>query len=156
MRHAVIAAAQSLLNVRSCRLCLGPLDEEPAICLAEELAPEWQLWSAGPAAEAMRAQARMEGVCSSTLLEDAPPSSVAVAALSARGRFLGTLEVFAADAKADSAETRMLLGYLASEAGVALDHAALYHEVEEQGMQLRGYVEKHHHQRRAGQSALGV
>jgi len=67
--------------------------------------------------------------------------SVALAPLIVRGACLGTLELYASDARLVDDEALTLLSYLASEASIALDNAQLYREVELQGQQLRSFVE---------------
>jgi len=70
-----------------------------------------------------------------------PAGSVALAPLLVRGACLGTLELYASDARLVGDESLTLLSYLASEASIALDNAQLYREVELQGQQLRSFVE---------------
>ena len=52
----------------------------------------------------------------------------------------GRLEIWTAASSLGEEQTQRLLGYLASEAGIALDNASLYRETEEQKEQLRTFV----------------
>jgi two-component system NarL family sensor kinase len=66
--------------------------------------------------------------------------SVALASIVIRGRCVGTIEIYADDERLDEQESRVLLGYLASEGSIALDNADLYQETDLQREQLRTFV----------------
>ncbi len=78
-------------------------------------------------------------VCSATLDGG---RSVAVAPFLSRGKTAGFLVIVAPDMQLDRAENRAWLEYLSSVIGVAIDNARLYAELEEQGEQLRSWVER--------------
>jgi two-component system NarL family sensor kinase len=67
-------------------------------------------------------------------------ASAALASLVIRGRCVGTIEIYADDGRLDEQESRVLLGYLASEGSIALDNADLYQETDLQREQLRTFV----------------
>ncbi len=138
--RAIVAAALRLFNVSACRLALeGGANREP-VDVSEGMTPEWLCWLRAPEVEALRAQVRQSLRASAMTLGD--QGSVVMAPLTMRGACLGALEVYAPNGRLDSAESPTLLSYLASEAGIALDNAYLYREVEIQSHQLRSFVEK--------------
>jgi signal transduction histidine kinase len=67
--------------------------------------------------------------------------SAALAPITVRGRCLGSLEVYAPDARLDDQEARMLLSFVASESSIALENAYLYRETDLQREQLRSFVD---------------
>jgi|GEM_PF-1117692 len=144
VRRAIVSAALRLFNVSACRLLLHRTHATERVDVSEGMTAEWLLALDDHPMSLLRDQAaQRQEVQSGPLLDDAGRvrGSVAMAPITERGICLGTLEVYAQDARLDTAETRTLLSYLASEASVALDNAHLYREVEIQGAQLRSFVE---------------
>ncbi|NLG52266.1 MAG: sensor histidine kinase [Chloroflexi bacterium] len=144
VHRAIVSAALRLFDVSACRLLLHRNNSTECVDISEGMTDEWLLDLDCHPMTLLRDQAsRLQQVQSGPLLDDAGRvrGSMAAAPIAARGACLGTLEVYAADARLDTAETRTLLSYLASEASIALDNAHLYREVEIQGAQLRSFVE---------------
>lgn len=143
VRQAIVVATLRLFDVSSCRLCLSAGHGAEPLDSVEGMTPEWEVCRRLPDVVKMREDVRRElRVRSMTLAGDpVEASSIAMAPITIRGSWFGTLEVYALDSRLDTDESRALLRYLASEAGIALDNAYLYHETEIQGEQLRSFVE---------------
>lgn len=138
--HAIVTAALRLFNVSAFRLALeGSASREP-VDISEGMTPEWLAWLHAPEVETLRAQVRQD--LRARALTLGSQGSATIAPFIMRGACLGTLEVYAPNGRLDSNESPTLLSYLASEAGIALDNAYLYREVEVQSHQLRSFVEK--------------
>lgn len=138
--EAIMTAAMRLFDVEASALHLRSFAESPAVDL---LRGEMPIVGMEPAL----AQARREAVETRQVLslewplEAALPISAAVAPIILRGECLGTLEVYAPDGRLHNEGSRTLLGYLASEASIALDNAHLYRESDQQKAQLRSFVD---------------
>jgi signal transduction histidine kinase len=144
VRRAIVVAAAHLFDAPCSRLCLMGTGDMGPVDIVEGMDSGWQAWlERPPIAEARANVGRTPRVQSLTVQGDEGEllGNVALAPIIVRGTFLGTLEVYARDSRLDTAESLNLLGYLASEASMALDNAYLYREVEIQGQQLRSFVE---------------
>ena len=141
--RAIVAATLRLFDVSSCRLHIARSEGVEPVNLVEGSTAEWAARMAQPTLARIREEVCQDVVRSSPLSGEpkAMHVSVAVAPVTLRGSCLGTLEVYAPDLRLDTAETRTLLRYLASEASIALDNAYLYRETQVQGEQLRSFVE---------------
>jgi signal transduction histidine kinase len=144
VHRAMVAAALRLFDVPTCRLILARNDDMEGVQIAQGMSPAWLALSVEPLAQELR-----EAVCRTQEVrslaferdDDSAYHSVAMGPIMVRGRCLGTLEVYAQDARLDHSEVTTLLAYLCSEASIALDNAHLYHEVQVQGNQLRSFVD---------------
>jgi two-component system, NarL family, sensor kinase len=145
VRRAIVAAALRLFDCRACRLELQGDEERATIEIAEGLTPAWQARLAHPAVVALRQRVRQTQMAQGLALYDNLAAtllgSVAMAPIMVRSGTPSILEVYADDARLDDGELLTLLSYLASEAGIALENAQLYREVEMQDQQLRSFVE---------------
>jgi len=144
VRRAVVAGGMRLFGAVACRLLLSPDPTDGPFDYAEGLTEERLARANSAQVEALRAEGCTTGQARALTLWDAtqqPLGSVALAPISVRGECLGTLEIYADDARLDTDEALTLLSYLAAEASIALDNARLYREVEAQGQQLRSFVE---------------
>jgi len=144
IHRAMVAAALRLFDVPACRLVLTRSDDMEGVQIAQGMPTTWEALSREPATQALReAVCRTQEVRSLSLGGDNKwvYHSVAMGPIVVRGTCLGTLEIYASDARLDQGEVTTLLSYLASEASIALDNAHLYHEVQVQGTQLRSFVE---------------
>jgi signal transduction histidine kinase len=144
VRRAIATAALRLFDLASCRLLLQLPGDEAPFDLLEGTPPPWWMPASARLVARLRRQVQKEGKPLAQrvgAVPDAEAGSLAMAPILVRGACLGTLEVYATDARLDTSESLTLLSYLASEASIALDNAHLYREVETQGQQLRSYVE---------------
>jgi len=138
--EAILAAAMRLFDVEASALHLRCFGECPPVEMLRGEMPT-------PGMETALAQARREATERREILslewplEAALPVSAAIAPIVLRGECLGTLEVYAPDGRLHNEGSRTLLGYLASEASIALDNAHLYRESDRQKAQLRSFVD---------------
>lgn len=142
---AIAAAAHSLFRAPVCRLRLEGTNGREAIDHVQGKFPGLQEVLADPAIALLRSQVRetLRARCVVLPGEAATGAgSAAIAPLTARECCVGSLELYAPDARLAADETPILLGYLASEAAIALDNARLYGELQVQGELLRTYVDK--------------
>ena len=144
VRQAIVTATLRLFEDSCCRLYLmGDAGEDAVDHTGGVFSPQ-ALSMSETGLDDVRGRA-CESLTVQSLTRTDPVSqesiSAAVAPILVRSVCLGTLEVYSADPHLDSAEARTLLGFLCSEASIALDNAHLYREVEIQGEQLRSYVE---------------
>ncbi len=140
---AIMAACQRLFRGRACRLYL-PHTQEAPVDLRQGAPPaEWQTLLTRPEFE--NARQRLAAGIPVLSVQFDPPSggqaSAALAPITIRGRYLGTLEVYADDVGLDGEEARMLLSFVSSESSIALENAYLYRETNLQRDQLRGFVD---------------
>lgn len=136
VHEAILKAAQRLFDIESCSLRLQSWGEHTAV----EAAHGPHATEAAPAWEALREEAQAARQVRSA--RTAEGGSVAVAPMVLRRECIGALALHAPDARLDSQEARTLLGYLASEASIALDNAYLYHESDAQKAQLRSLLDQ--------------
>lgn len=144
VHSAIIKATQRLFDVKACRLhAAGGCISEP-IDVYDGLSPDSPRLNHDTVAALRTAIQEDQKVRSARLAGgfQGPLGSVAIAPVVIRGTCLGTLEVYADDARLDNEESRTLLSFLSSEASIALDNAYLYRETELQGEQLRSFVEE--------------
>jgi signal transduction histidine kinase len=141
---AIVSAAMRLFDTDCCALRLQSWGDHPAVQVERGLATsnaQAVAWAA------LREQARTTRQVRSAAIGGKTPAgeargSVAMAPIVLRRECVGTLEMQAPDARLDSQEARTLLGYLASEASIALDNAYLYHETDLQQAQLRSLLDE--------------
>jgi signal transduction histidine kinase len=138
VRRAVLTATVQLFDLAASRLLLA--DGAQTVDLWEGACPAW-----ASALEPELARLRETARAQRRALALAAPQaagSAAVAPLVVRGQVIGLVEAYATDARLCETEPQTLLGFLAAEAGIALDNAHLYRETEVQGQQLRSYIDK--------------
>lgn len=144
VRAAVVDATMRLFDASACRLDLSEGRAAGGGRVERGVTAEWEgrfaLEEVARAREGVRRTLRPAALCLGDG-EGAVVASVALAAVAPRGQCLGTLEVGSHDDRLGSEESLSFLGYLASEASIALDNARLYREVEDQGAQLRTFLE---------------
>ncbi|MFH1084226.1 MAG: ATP-binding protein [Chloroflexota bacterium] len=157
VRAAILAASRRLFDVTACALRLSATPGADASEMVSGALPAWS--SATPAVVAMRqrvcdlleplslrwpreAGAPASDAAASAAGHVADAGSTAIAPLLLHGRCVGTLELYADDARLDGDEPRTLLRYLASEASIALDNAHLYRQTELQREQLRSFIDQ--------------
>ena len=136
VQEAILSAAQRLFDLETCALRLqawGDHAAEKAVHGPHAAQAETAWAALRPLAQAAR-QVRSAD-CDHG-------GSVAVAPIVLRRECIGALELYASDARLDSQEARTLLGYLASEASIALDNAYLYRETDAQKAQLRSLLDQ--------------
>lgn len=138
---AIVRGALGLFDVVVCHLDIDARNGDESIDIRRGDPPA-QLATA-ELAELRRRVRDMTGGYALTLIDgDAILGSVAMAPLVVRGENRGNVMVYAEDDRLDNEEARTLLGYLASEASIALDNAYLYRELEVRGKELRSFVEE--------------
>ncbi|MBC7234428.1 MAG: GAF domain-containing sensor histidine kinase [Chloroflexi bacterium] len=138
VRQATVRAALRVFRASGACLRLTRAGSEPVIVEEGDLLPYEELPEARDLS-VLRDQVCLEGRVHSLRLSNG--GSLAVAPIIIRGRCWGTLEVYAPDHRLDDDDARTLLGFLISEASIALDNAHLYHETQIQGEQLRSFIE---------------
>ncbi len=142
---AIMAACRRLFAGCACRLHLPHAEDTPVDRREGEPVVPWETVIAQPEVAAVRGSATGGCLAASVrlLTEDEAGSvlSAALAPITLRGRCLGTLEVYAPDARLDDEESRMLLSFVASESSIALENAYLYRETDVQREQLRSFVD---------------
>ncbi len=138
--EAILAAAMRLFDVEASALHLRSFGECPPV---EMLRGEMPMEGMEEALAPMRREAleRREVLSLEWPREAALPASAAIAPIILRGECPGTVEVYAPDGRLHNEGSRTLLGYLASEASIALDNAHLYRESDRQKAQLRSFVD---------------
>lgn len=144
VRRAVVTGAVRLFGAASCRLYLPHDQAGGAFDYSENMTPDKRSYAESAAVAALRAEVGNTGQARALTLQDNACRAIGSAALAPiimRGTSLGTLELYADDARLALEESLTLLNYLVAEASIALDNACLYREVEVQGQQLRSFVE---------------
>ena len=140
---AAVSASVKLLDAEVSRLDLGSSAGSTSP-VEHGMTPLWDERFDSPQVTMARTRVH-ELLESASLTLDAPSDSlavsVAISPIAPRGRCLGTLELGAAGTRLDSEGARRILGQLASVAGIALENARLYREVEVQGKQLQSFLE---------------
>ena len=145
VRQAVVSAAVKLLDTEVCRLVL--CSGRGAQTVVENgMTSDWQVRFSSAETAATRAQVHDSLAPRSLTLDgstDARTVSVAIAPIAPWGSCLGTLELGTVGKSLDTEGARRVLGQLASVAGIALENARLYRDVEVQGKQLQSYLESY-------------
>jgi len=145
VHRAMVAAALRLFDVPACRLVIGPQRRYGGRTHCPGNAP--RVAGFFPIRRSLGKCARLcvvRSKCARHLLSKRTTMFTIArrwAPSWCAAKCLGTLEIYAQDARLHHSETTTLLAYLCSEASIALDNAYLYHEVQVQGNQLRSFVE---------------